>query len=293
MDKTRDKRYLVSVIVPCFNHAHFLSETLECILAQSYSEWECIVVDDGSKDNTKEIIERYANKDNRIRYIYQENRGLSCARNNGIANAKGDFIQFLDSDDLITPDKFTAQLSAYEINKAADIIYSEYVCFSDTDRDKTWVYSRVSFEGTPADDLASQWEKKLSIPIHCFLYKKDCFMKWGLFDESLIYGKEDWDLHLRFAMGGARYVFTEGQMAKYRISDKSMTKRDSKKMLRGKLLLLKKYLFYPGLTLNLRLIFLRRYIYAKFFSAYVEKSLEIILKNSFLKPIINFIKKIR
>ncbi len=97
---------LISVIVPCYLQAEYLDECLQSVYDQTYSNWECIIVNDGSLDNTEEIAKRWLEKDNRFRYIYKENGGLSSARNAGIREAKGEWIQFLDSDDMIHKSKF-------------------------------------------------------------------------------------------------------------------------------------------------------------------------------------------
>ncbi|MDW7695822.1 glycosyltransferase family A protein [Flammeovirgaceae bacterium SG7u.111] len=91
-----------SIILPTYNRANFLPKAIESVLSQTHTSWELIIVDDGSTDNTKEIITEY--KDERIKYIYQENAERSAARNNGIKNAKGEYICFLDSDDFYLPD---------------------------------------------------------------------------------------------------------------------------------------------------------------------------------------------
>ena len=85
-----------SIIIPTYNRAAFLPKAIESVLAQTYTDWELIVVDDGSTDNTREVVAQY--NDERIIYIYQENAERSAARNNGISQAKGDFICFMDSD---------------------------------------------------------------------------------------------------------------------------------------------------------------------------------------------------
>jgi cellulose synthase/poly-beta-1,6-N-acetylglucosamine synthase-like glycosyltransferase len=88
---------LVSVIIPCYNHAHFLEQAIESVRAQSYSDFEIIVVDDGSTDNTTEVVRRHS----RVRYVYQENAGLSSARNTGLWHSHGEFLVFLDADDRL------------------------------------------------------------------------------------------------------------------------------------------------------------------------------------------------
>ncbi|MFW5852023.1 MAG: glycosyltransferase family 2 protein [Bacteroidota bacterium] len=93
---------LFSIIIPTYNRAHILPRTIASVLAQTYADWECIIVDDGSTDETKNLIDLYA--DSRIRYVYQENAERSAARNNGIRHAQGEYICFLDSDDEYLPE---------------------------------------------------------------------------------------------------------------------------------------------------------------------------------------------
>src|SRR5690349_9691286 len=102
---------LLSVVIPSFNYGRFLRETVESVLAQTYSPVEIIVVDDGSTDDTKERLARF---EGRIRYIHKANAGLSAARNTGIKHARGDWIAFLDADDLWHRQKLEVQLRAAE-----------------------------------------------------------------------------------------------------------------------------------------------------------------------------------
>jgi glycosyltransferase involved in cell wall biosynthesis len=94
-----------SIILPTYNRAHFLPKAIESVLAQTYEDWELIIVDDGSTDNTKEVITKY--EDLRIRYFFQENQERSAARNNGIEQAQGEYVCFLDSDDYYLTEKLT------------------------------------------------------------------------------------------------------------------------------------------------------------------------------------------
>src|SRR5450631_1131590 len=89
---------MVSIIVPCYNHAHYLEEALDSVLQQSFSNWECIIINDGSTDNTKSVGEAYVNKDPRFRLINIQNSGVSVAKNTAIAEAKGTYIFPLDAD---------------------------------------------------------------------------------------------------------------------------------------------------------------------------------------------------
>ena len=92
---------LISIIVPCYNVEAFINKSLESIYAQTYGNWECILIDDGSKDRTKQEIDAWLKKDSRFKYFYQDNQGLSGARNTGLQKAGGEFVYFFDSDDLL------------------------------------------------------------------------------------------------------------------------------------------------------------------------------------------------
>lgn len=94
---------LVSIITPCYNGAKYIRETIESVLAQTYPDWEMYIIDDGSKDDSAQIVEEYENKDERIHLLRQENSGSAAARNNGIRNANGQYIALLDADDLWKP----------------------------------------------------------------------------------------------------------------------------------------------------------------------------------------------
>lgn len=94
---------LVSIITPCYNGAKYISETIDAVISQTYENWEMLIVDDGSKDDSAKIIKSYEEKDGRIYYIYQQNAGSAAARNNGIHQANGQYIALLDADDLWYP----------------------------------------------------------------------------------------------------------------------------------------------------------------------------------------------
>jgi glycosyltransferase involved in cell wall biosynthesis len=97
--KVSEIQCLFSIVIPTYNRAHLISRAIDSVVNQTYKNWELIIVDDGSTDNTKELVENYTRKDNRIRYVYQENAERSAARNKGVENAKGEYVCFLDSDD--------------------------------------------------------------------------------------------------------------------------------------------------------------------------------------------------
>src|SRR5690606_12284070 len=114
---------LVSIIIPTFNRAHLISNTLNSVLNQTYTNWECIVVDDGSSDNTKEKVEKFLEKDKRFKFFQRPNDRLpggNAARNFGFEQSKGTFIHWFDSDDLMHPDNIKVKVEQFEANSEID-----------------------------------------------------------------------------------------------------------------------------------------------------------------------------
>src|SRR5688572_9121514 len=119
---------LVSVIVPCYNQGRFLGEALTSIVRQTYPHWECLVINDGSKDDSGEVALGYAAGDARFRYMEQTNKGLSATRNRGLDEMRGAFVQFLDSDDVIHPDKLRLQIEAAATTTVGElsVVYADH-----------------------------------------------------------------------------------------------------------------------------------------------------------------------
>ena len=226
---------LISVVIPCYLQAHYLLECTKSLQAQSYPHWEAIIVNDGSTDNTRKIALDLCDLDSRIRYIEQTNKGLSNARNAGVANVEGEFIQFLDADDLLLAKKFERHLSIIEEIGSEIITYSEYF---HGDRDSPMVRveaCRVNnkFElDSPLLDIASRWEHDLSIPIHTALFPTWLFTEHHIkFDESLP-NHEDWDFWMQVMTFVNVVLFIPDELAVYRYSDSSMS-RNKYKMWKG------------------------------------------------------------
>jgi len=184
----------VSIIIPTYNRSQFVTEAIDSVLAQTYKDYEIIVVDDGSTDNTSEILEPYQDK---IRYIFQENQGLSAARNTGIKDARGRFIALLDSDDLWLPGKLAKQMAALDKNGDVAFVYSNFVFIDEVGgflkvayKPKTVVSGHI-FEDVllcrTAPSYPSTW-----------LLKKECFDEVGLFDTEFKRSEER-DIGVRIA----------------------------------------------------------------------------------------------
>ena len=189
---------LVSVIVPCYNIAPFVAETIRSVIAQTYQHWELILIDDGSKDNLAEAVQPFL-KDARIQFHVRKNQGVSAARNNGIALAKGDFIAFLDSDDVWLPEKLHRQLEIFHTYPDVGICGTGYVEIDRASQIGTQVADRQDFHGQASVPLVSG---VLSIPLSSGIVRKNVCERIKseqgyLFDESITSLSEDFDFWLR------------------------------------------------------------------------------------------------
>jgi len=215
---------LVSVVIPCYNQAHFLGEALESALEQSYGALETVVVDDGSADNTGEVSGRYP----RVRYLRQRNRGAAAARNAGLAASSGDFVVFLDADDRLLPEAVEVGMRALRGNPAI-------ACAVGACRD---IGPGGEALGTP-DQVLVRRDHYLALLRSCFVLSGSSvlFSRWCLealagFDESYVAG-DDYDLYLRIAR---RYeIECHGRVVtEYRRHADSLT-GDPARTLRGEL----------------------------------------------------------
>jgi glycosyltransferase involved in cell wall biosynthesis len=215
---------LVSVIIPCYNQGKYLSETLKSVSAQTYLNWECILINDGSTDDTEAIALDRCRSDNRFKYKKKDNGGLSSARNEGLKMCSGDFIQFLDSDDLISPDKFLIQATALKTSDPCSISISDHMTFSDiTGEDLPGRYLSPFLDETNfLHEIIMDWETKKSIPCHCFLIPSNMIKEYNLvFDEELP-NHEDWLFWCQLFFYAKQLVFNKEKLALYRIRNDSM-----------------------------------------------------------------------
>jgi glycosyltransferase involved in cell wall biosynthesis len=203
---------LVSVIVPTFNRAHTIIETLKSIVSQTYHNWECLVIDDNSVDGTSELIEEYTRQDSRIKIQRTpKNGGPSLAKNLGLSLAMGEYIQFLDSDDLICPFKFESQLKFLSIHKNVDIVYSGSRYFESARPNELLIYGRGGFLGQVEITMYDQHVLRSVLVRNPFvtsapLYRKSVIEKVGGFDANLM-SLEDWDFQIRCAAAGMVFHF--------------------------------------------------------------------------------------
>lgn len=178
--------HVVSIIIPTFNRAQLIQETLQSVILQSYKYWECIIVDDGSKDNTEEIVKRFVKNDFRFQFHHRpENRlkGANSCRNYGLENSKGDYIMFLDSDDII--EDFCLQERIYKINEitGTDILIRDTSLLEENQKQRFTINKDPKLY-TVENYLKMFLQYKIPWPIMGCLYKKS-ILRNCKFDENL------------------------------------------------------------------------------------------------------------
>jgi glycosyltransferase involved in cell wall biosynthesis len=203
---------LVSIIIPCYNYGWLLPETLDSLLAQTYTNWECLIIDDGSTDNSRSVGETYASRDARFRYIHQSNKGMSAARNCGLDKARGEYIQLLDADDLLVPHKLERQVSFLEIHPTVDLLYGDVRFFrhgnlkelskSSNMTDQDWM---KGIEGQGEALINAIVETSLMV-VHAPLTRATLIQRVGRFAEDLR-SAEDWEFWVRCALAGGSFRY--------------------------------------------------------------------------------------
>jgi glycosyltransferase involved in cell wall biosynthesis len=205
-------RPLVSVIIPAYNAAGFIHETLNSVFDQTYSNYEVIVVNDGSPD-TDELEQVLAPFRDRLIYIQQENKGPSAARNHAIEKARGEFVAFLDSDDNWLPDYLEEQIKLIRSEHGFDMVYSDAWLFGDSPLSgRRFMECAPSFGPVTFESLLLY---QTSVITSCTVVRRQSVIDAGLFDERFI-RCEDFDLWIRLAHRGARIGFQEQVLARHR-----------------------------------------------------------------------------
>jgi len=211
----------VSVIVPCYNQACYLTEALQSVLEQTYQDWECIIVNDGSPDDTEAVAKAWCTKDSRFHYLKKENGGLSSARNAGIGISEGEYILPLDADDKIGKEFIKKVLSILQTDRTIMAVNSVVQYFGLEN-------SKIELQGGSMYDFMFQNRSTATA-----LFRKIDFLRIGGYDETFKRGYEDWDFWLRLLKKGGNVVMiTESQpeyLFYYRKKENSMLVESEKK----------------------------------------------------------------
>lgn len=227
MDKQKEtKRPItekISVIIPTYNRASYIRDAIESILEQTYPVFEIIVVDDGSTDNTSEVIRLYGD---RIRYFWQQNSGPGAARNRGIKEAKGDYVAFLDSDDIWVQNKTKIQMDFFSKHPHLDIIFGDMANFSETEDNNMPEIKNPKTHNyfvAHSSDIEQIFDCLIIgnlIPTPTVICRRACISRIGFFDEKLKIA-EDYDYWLRAARI-CRFGFINAVLIKRRRHDDNL-----------------------------------------------------------------------
>jgi len=206
-------RGLVSVIIPTYNRSGMLVEAMDSVFAQTYRPIELIVVDDGSTDDTQEVLEHWAREHPdspsfSLLSIHQANQGAQVARNRGLRESRGEFIQFLDSDDILLPEKMARQVACFKADRAFDVVYGDWV-------------EGCDLAGAPPGSLGQQSDMVVAllstgwVPTFCYLYRRQQLPADNLWDPTITVN-QDLDYALQVAGSGLTFGYARGSDGLYR-----------------------------------------------------------------------------
>lgn len=201
---------LVSIIVPCYNQQNYIKDTLLSVINQTYQNWECIIVNDGSTDNSLDIILPFTEMDNRITVLNQDNQGLANSRNNGIKKSNGKYILALDSDDIISPTYIEEIISAFNFDSELKVVYTLADRFGYY-REK-WYLPEYSYEMELFQNC-----------IYCSaIYKRVDYEKTQGYNSNMKFGYEDWDFWLSLLNENDKVLCINKCLFHYRSKKESM-----------------------------------------------------------------------
>lgn len=230
----------VSVIIPAYNQGRYLHQAIQSVLDQTYPDFEIVVVNDGSTDNTREVVHRFS--DPRMCYVYQENQGLSAARNTGIRHATGAFLTYLDSDDLFLPRKLELLVAELASDRGLGFVAGQAIPI-DEDGNRVGAIFRTR-------PPRAGHRLLLGNPLHVgsVMVRREWQERAGFFDTSLR-SYEDWDMWLRLARAGCRRGWVDRPVSLYRFHTEQMT-RDGRQMTTATFAVLEKVFDDPSLPLE-------------------------------------------
>lgn len=224
---------LVSIIMPAYNAEKYISESIMSVIDQSYDHWELMIIDDGSKDATADKIQVLVAKDDRIKYIFQENGGQGKARNRGLLEAKGYYIAFLDADDLWVKEKLSTQVKALQHDQDIALLFSSALAFKGTVEHTLRPLNPNNSSTYYGFDAVREFLRGNKIPILTVLVKREVVEAVGNFDGSLhLQNVEDSHLWLKMLFGNYKLKSSAEILAYYRIHEEQVTSNKFKNTLK-------------------------------------------------------------
>jgi glycosyltransferase involved in cell wall biosynthesis len=213
---------LVSIIIPTYNRAHLIGETLDSVLAQTYSNWECIIVDDGSTDNTAEVVGEYLKKDSRFQYHHRpadRPKGANACRNYGFELSEGEYIQWLDSDDLLANSKLQSQVQLFYKDLNSKIVFGRWEKF-ESKISHSFDINQDQFYKSYANGLEfleAMGKYKTFMASHAYLLKRDLLENTGLWNPHLS-SNQDGEFFSRVLLLCNNIEYCKNSLVYYRIS---------------------------------------------------------------------------
>lgn len=217
---------LVSIITPVYNGDKYISNAIDSVLAQTYKNFELIIINDGSTDNSFNIINTYLS-DTRVRYFEQNNSGVSAARNTAIEHSKGEFIGFLDQDDLWHPEKLEIQVNFLKKHPEVSLVYSDYTILNELKNQSYRLSDAASFDSSRCD--VNSILTRNPIGILTVLINKKCLIDAGPLNTRLK-GTDDYELWLILALD-YKFQFIPQSLATYRWHGENVSNDDLKMMI--------------------------------------------------------------
>lgn len=206
----------VSVVITTYNRAELLTLALNSAINQSFHDLEIIIIDDGSTDNTRAIVEEYARKDNRIKYFYQANKGISGAKNAGVKHATAEYIAFLDSDDIWEKEKTEKQMGVFKNNKIINLVYTNANLIDIKNKCLNKFYIREEDKNIKPEDFLPKLLLRDFIPFSSIIVRRDIFAQYGDFMNDYE-GAEDHEWLLRISRHG-HFHYIDEPLTQYRLS---------------------------------------------------------------------------
>lgn len=204
---------LVSVIIPVYNSEKYIVQAIESVINQTYKNLEIIVINDGSTDNSFEILQKYKTK---VRLYSQENKGASSARNIGLESAKGDYIQFLDADDMLDAGKIESQIILMDRGDLDVLSFGTWIRFSSTLNDKKLCTQKINKDYlVPYKLLIDMWNGKGMIQPGAWLASKQLLLKAGIWNEQLSLN-DDGEFFCRVILASKKVIYCEKAVVYYR-----------------------------------------------------------------------------
>ena len=214
----------VSVIIPTFNCAEFLTRAVEFVFAQTYTDYEVIVADDGSTDKTCELVTQWEGK---VRYLYQSNHGVSTARNLAVSEASGEFLAYLDADDMYYPNKLEAQVAFLDAHPECGLVHSDVTILDESDRVITRSFNRETGRSVPTGHCLMDLLHHCHIQIPSVIERRVCYDRVGGFEERLSFA-EDYLHWIQIVLHGYAIGYIDEPLAMYRRRTNSASANHSK-----------------------------------------------------------------